>query len=364
MDLKTQITLLAALVRGSVDEVYPCLAASSVATDDFRAFLAYHQLLGFVGYVLCDHPLLEKMPEALREDLVTHARKLGWKNETARKTLPLVNTAFQETNTPFILLKGVHIALRYYGGLERRTFWDMDILVHPANLVKAQQQLFSCGYELASRVFVTDRLSRFFTHALDMRKPGGLDIDLHWKLANHPGLRLDYKAIWESSRTLTLEGHSFSVLSDEYVLAFLLISIVKDIERGSLRLRSMVDLYKILEMMDADTDWPRFFKDRGLEGVEVISMGALSVFFALFQVRPDEFPRLQQEVNTRSNTISDLEEALMLLQPRHFALQNKQWASGLYSVSRMGYLWWWGISLPARLIVHQPPRKPGKKARN
>jgi len=362
-ELRNHLAWLATSLRGSFEEMCRLFGTSPAAVDSARAFAAHHQLLGYCGYLLQDHAQREEIPSAFLGEVATHAKKLGRKNQQLQSTLPTIAAAFEQADVPFLLLKGPHIALRFYGGLERRTFWDMDLLVRPADLSLAHQLLSAQGYRKASRRFINERASRFFTHAYDYHKPHTLDIDLHWKLANHPGLRLNYASIWQSKQDLMLGGTSFSTLSDAYALTFLLIGIVKDFGRGSLRLRSMVDLYRILAALDRKTDWPRFFEDRKEEGSQELCFGALTVFFSLFQVRAEEFPRLFENIGVQLEPQPGLEEVLFLLQPGRFAMRNKRWASRYCATSRLGYAGWWALSLPARLVVHQKVRRRKPKTR-
>lgn len=354
--------MLAALLRGSVGTVCECLGASPSA-DGFRSFLAHHQLLGYCAFLLDRHPQRCDLPPSLLADLDTHSRKLAWKNERVLATLPEICGAFERGGVPFILLKGLYFALRLYGGVERRTFWDMDLLVHPEHLQSARQLLADQGYRQVSPVFFNERVSRYLTHAYDFRKEQAPDIDLHWKLASHPGLRLDYDAVWESRQALAWAGTSLFTLSDDYALTFLLIGIVKDLERGALRLRSMVDLYKLLQVMDPEMDWPLFFAHRKDEGVERLCLEVMRAFFSLLQIHPAELPRLQETVRARTGDLPEQREVMAMLEPQRFAFHNKRWASRLYATSRLGYAWWWALSLPARLVVYRPARKSQNRKR-
>lgn len=359
--LKDPIAVLAALVRGSVEAVKEYLASPAAHVDGFRAFMRHHQLLGYTDAVLRDHPLREALPASFVDDLEVHAQKLARKNQRVRETLPRVAEALAQADVPFLLLKGLHHALKYYGGMDRRTFWDMDVLVRPGDLFRAQQQLEALGYARTSPLFINARVSQYFTHAYDFRKPHALDIDLHWKLVNHPGLQLNYTAIWQTKQPLALDATTFDTLSDSYALTFLLVGIVKDIERGALRLRSLVDLYHMLQALDEDMAWPSFFEEREAEGIRPLCLAALALFWSVFEVPRGTFPRVKAALEQGHAVFPAREDALALLRPGRYALKNKRWAADLYATSRAGYAWWWAYSLPARWVVHKPTRKKKKK---
>jgi hypothetical protein len=90
------------------------------------------------------------------------------------------------------LLKGLYLAKRFYGDIDRHALWDIDILVRKENLPDAQKLLAASGYFRKSNVFLREDLSSYFTHAFDFAKKG-VSLDLHWALSSHPSYRLDYR---------------------------------------------------------------------------------------------------------------------------------------------------------------------------
>jgi hypothetical protein len=356
-----QIVAFYRLLTGDIEGSLERLTASPTAEKTFGAFLAHHQLLPSVNFLLRDHTLRDQFPENLLDLLQVNQEKLDRKNNRLQLTLPKVANAFGEAGIPFILLKGLHLALLYYGGIERRSFWDMDLLVQPERMDKARNLLISMGYTRKSGLFINQQLSTWFTHGQDFKKTGALSIDLHWMLFRHPGIRFDHDAIWSSREELELDGTRFQVLSAPYSLAFLLTGIIKDVERGSLRLRSVVDLHLILKRLAADMDWGSFIEAREREGIGSMSEAALGLYLSLFDPAEASFQGLREFLDSRGRDIPSSLTAVSLIQPDRFALHNKLWSSGQHSTSHITNAAWWAFSLPARLVIHRSTSRRRKK---
>ena len=267
--------------------------------------------------------------------------------------------AFSAAGQEFILLKGLYLAEKFYGAIDRRALWDIDILVKKEHLNHVQKLLVADGYVRKSRPFLREDLSSYFTHAFDFAKDN-MSVDLHWSLSTHSSYRLDYSRIWAQKQMFSIEGNAFVVLADEYEIVFNLLSTIRDLERGSLRLRSLVDLYMILKGTEGQLDWHVFFAHRKKENVCKISLSILSLFLSVFHCQA-EFPDLARAIEHERRTMrfDDRPNGAKLLEPSRFGLKQKLWASRLYETSILGFFSWWMISLPFRLSVY----KPGKFAR-
>jgi hypothetical protein len=363
MEQHTHIRALGLLVRGEPVEAVAQLQTNPAAEAAFASFLAHHQLLAYTGHIINDSGVEEQVPETLRDAIAVHRDKLSAKNARLAEALPRLSDGLERRGVPFILLKGLYLAKRFYGGIERRTFWDMDILVRPADVPEVHGFLGDLGYARVSTPFINDRLSRHFGHAYDYHRQGALDIDVHWKLANHPGLQFDYPGIWASRQTLQLGDTPFNALCDEQALAFLLVGILKDIERGGLRLRSLVDLYLAVSRLDPSLDWGEFFQRRAIEGTRAICVQVLVFMTAVLSLQPDEFPRMQRAVADQKPSPVTVRQLDRLLDPDRYAVAGKRWAAEVYAISRPAYAAWWAWSLPARLVLHGSANRRRKKRR-
>jgi len=157
----------------------------------------------------------------------------------------LLSRLLTSKGNDFIVLKAPYVATRFLGSIDRRQFYDLDILIRREDLQAVERLLCDCGYKRKSTVLFSRTLTTHFTHALDFAK-SNVALDLHWLLSANAAHSLDYNSIWRERQAFALQKHTFYVLSEEYEVVFSLISIFKDLERGVARLKAFVDLYFIL----------------------------------------------------------------------------------------------------------------------
>lgn len=349
--LHVHIDLLAALLKGR-----PGAAADLVRQPGFDCellgrFLAHHQLSGYVHTHLADDDLREHVPPALLAQCRTAFDKQAKTNERRLAELKRLNAQFAAAQQSFILLKGIYLGERFYRARALRTSWDIDLLVRREAMPPVQALLAEQGYRRISPVLLHEGLSRRFTHAFDYAR-GGVELDLHWALSDRPSFRIDYEALWERKQTYLLDGTRFFVLPDTYSLALNLTAAVSDLERGALRLRSLVDLFMLLRGLP-DMDWAAFFEQCRHERTAGVCQTMLALFLTVFDCR-DEFPALARALDRERLHLDGRDALVARLAPSRLALDNKLWASRLYAVPRARYALWWAASLPFRLTVYKP----------
>jgi hypothetical protein len=68
----------------------------------------------------------------------------------------------------------------------------------------------------------------------------------------------------------------------------------------------------------------------------------------------DRFPEVAGAVARQQQLVEAVssEHRHMLIEAKPGALRNKLWASGIYDCSRIHVFFWWLMSLPFRLAVH------------
>jgi hypothetical protein len=352
------IPLLVSLVKRDHQAARHHLSRGKFDVDLFYRFIMTHQLRGYTYTLVLDSPARDAFPPNLLKHLKElHRRQAERSNHLVKELIGLSN-AFSRERLQFILLKGPHLAVRFYDGLDRRIFWDLDILVRNDDFADAARLLGRCGFRRTSWVVFHEGLTRAFTHAFDFGKDG-LTIDLHWALANRPSFKINYGRVWETREPFLLNDVTFSVLSNDYTILLTIISIFRDIETGKLRLRSLVDLYLILKTTHNQIDWERFFAEREAENLLRVSTNVLDLFTRLFDCRT-EFPELRRALSQRhaSLTIPDDEAARALVGHGRVGLKRRLWASRLYEASRTHVFSWWAISLPFRRAVFRTGKLP------
>jgi hypothetical protein len=355
-------SLLIALAKGDRGRATEILDATAFGAADLGEFLRRNLLGGFLlSHLgnLVDHRFFT---DELREQLERHRRWLVRAAERTRDDVAELVGLLEEDECRVVLLKGLYLAERFYRGLDQRGSWDIDLLIRDADFPRAQQALRRAGFRRLSRTLLGESLSRRFVHGFDFERER-CKLDLHWAVVAHPAVRIDSEALWNSIRPTEVAGIQVHVLPDDLMLASHLVSALEDLQRGSLRLRSLLDIYKILQQLESTTDWPRFFADRDEQGLRRISHGMLSLFLDVFDAS-DEFPVLAAAMSAES--AAGEEEGSRPANPLAssvLGLRHKRWAAAQYEMSRTRLFVWWLASLPFRITVYQSD-KLGRRLRS
>ena len=346
------LAILSLILKGEQKTAAEYLRCNAAPVHQFIHFIEQQNLQLLLYSLLDGSPVQACLPQEYLRELKRFSLQHWARQEALVRELMAISNVFAAAGQEFILLKGAYLAIRFFGGIDRRPFFDLDLLVVRDSLPEAQQLLKDAGYERKSAILFNEALTTYFTHAFDYAKLG-TTLDLHWALSANAAHRLDYKAIWRERQNFVLKNQNFLVLSDEYELVFNLISIFKDLERGAARLKSFVDLYFILNALESKLDWDRFVENRRREKILGISINVLALFLDLLDCR-ERFPSVAQVVGREQALIKRVsaQERAAVLEASIGRLQNKLWTAGMYECSRLQLFLWWLISLPFRLAVH------------
>jgi hypothetical protein len=153
-----------------------------------------------------------------------------------------------------ILLKGAHLASTVYGEPALRPMADLDLLLHPPELERAERALCAVGYsstrvEPVADVCTTDHQLPILT------KDGGYPIELHWTpVALSIGARLDLEDLWSRAQPVTVDGEPALVLAPEDALLHICVhgGLQSLFDHG---LRPLLDVAAILDRHGATFDW-------------------------------------------------------------------------------------------------------------
>jgi hypothetical protein len=356
----SHLDLLMGLLTRDVGSVTTITTSSPPdVIGSFEGFARRNQLSGFLHTMTSDPATGAMLPAGLTAAFKRRHAMESRKRDLLHAELIRLIDVFSAAKVDCIVMKGPELARRFYGSDDRRCYWDLDLLVRHAALDDSRRLLTESGFERRSPMFFGERISIAVAHALDYAK-GEVGIDLHWKFSSHPSFRLNYERVWDRREAWILDGRTCNVLSAEDALTLNLLSSFKDIERGAFRVRSFVDLWMILQVIDANFSWDRFFSERNEENVRLICAGVLSLFLVLFQSAA-RFPRLARELERHGDARfqGTRMDAMQLIEPTFLGPARRLWASRLYQISRTRHLAWWALSLPVRLNVH----KPGKVKR-
>jgi hypothetical protein len=165
---------------------------------------------------------------------------------------------FQQNAIPIAAFKGPVLAYSVYGHLSLREFSDLDIMVHDADVPKAEGILTSCGY----RADFTDRdyRSAFLSHQgqYAFRHPKtAISVDLHWRLLPK-GVTFPLRSaeIWPRLGKVTIADRTIPTLADDHLALFLAAHGTKE---GWRDLAWVCDFAELLRQRQ-DMDWVAVFR--------------------------------------------------------------------------------------------------------
>ncbi len=149
-------------------------------------------------------------------------------------------------------LKGLPLALAYYGNVALRPMGDIDLAVRRADIQRALQVLGEIGFKPLHPIN-SDALH--YAHALPLRADDGRELDLHWDLIFDCGPGAE-AAFWSTSETFALVGHDIEMPNPTMMLLHTLIHGMRwNLEPP---VRWVPDAMQVLHRRSADIDWRGF----------------------------------------------------------------------------------------------------------
>jgi hypothetical protein len=119
--------------------------------------------------------------------------------------------------------------------------------------------------------------------------------------------------------------------------------------------KSVVDLFSVVERLDADINWPQFLEARDAENLLEISVNALAVLLMLCEC-DDRLPELRDTIAKRQHLVKvrDRAHALSLVGSSKHTPQNRRWYLNVYPGNKTAYLLWLatGVAVKPGLLEH------------
>lgn len=299
-------------VKGDEPALLKALGSGSFDSDEFYTFVRRHAVAAYFYLLLKDARLLSSLPSGLEGRLATVCDKQEVKTDRLLPEIHRLRDLFAGGALGVIFLKGPFLSKRFYGDPERRSYGDIDLLVRDrGDVIRSDALLREAGYTRRSIPLLGHRAAMRFVYHFEYRSERA-KIDLHWSLRSHFSYEIDYERVWATSGTEQLEG-DFRVLSPEYVILLLALSILGDYQKARVRLKFLLDLYMILRTVGDAADWEVFFDQRRHEGVSKISATVLDLTLSILDCR-HEFPNLASALLQYGNLV----ERAALAEPTEF----------------------------------------------
>jgi hypothetical protein len=370
LDYRTGIRLTRALAQGED----ACLDLVETVADfeaaALPAFLKAQNLREWFAPLAGSERGRRVLPDGLVAELeaIRHGQPL--RVEALVGLCEEVQAVFRPAGIHGLFLKGLYLAQRFYGDLERRQQYDVDVLVRPPDLERAVASLAELGFDTETER-ATVRFEEIRTMAprqapgtITVRRADGLRLDLHVRTKSRWFHGIDERAHWAERRTVLVRGLELDTLSDEHTLVLLIASICADLRRGASRAKHFLDLYLVLRTFGSDFDWEAFLERRRREGLLKTSVNVLALFLTLWDCA-DELPELASALTRRRRRleIHDAADAIALVSRPRRSLENLAWFRRLGSRTTLGYVYWSLVQdLPHTLSRSAASLRPGGPA--
>lgn len=131
---------------------------------------------------------------------------------------------FAANDIPALPYKGPLLAAAEYGGLARRKFCDLDILVHRAHVLRAKELLIARGYAPEYRLSPTHEAAWMRArNDINLRRSApSVVVELHWEvLPRRFCVPFDREQFWARAQTVRLGGRDVPTLAVEDLLLVL-----------------------------------------------------------------------------------------------------------------------------------------------
>jgi len=137
---------------------------------------------------------------------------------------------FEAHHIPVLPYKGPALAMALYGNLSLRPFCDLDLLIHPQDLIRVKLLLAAEGYDTLGVNDAQESANLWSDSERDfVRQDGKVVLDLHWRITpRFFPFELPVEELWERCQSLCLLGTTVSTLAPEDLLLALCVHGAKE----------------------------------------------------------------------------------------------------------------------------------------
>ncbi len=232
---KERALLLAALCPDP--QPFSLLLARTDACLDWDWILARakaHKVTALLASRVCSAAASPARSDEVTKTLQDAMREARERHVAAAQTLTAVASHLRSAGVPFLLVKGGLLTKWLYEDPARRRFYDLDLVVHPAQVDAAVQALAGLSYRVSGHsailgvhpknqkqsaiaAVIARQVSPYFHHEVDLvaADKSFLPVDLHWHILP-PGLSsLPADGLWQYAVDTELAGVAVRTLDRE-----------------------------------------------------------------------------------------------------------------------------------------------------
>lgn len=202
------------LLRQALDPATPprSLAVDEADAAELVAAARYHRVGGYLLRALrpgcAPEPVLAGLGADVAGAVARHMRTLADERRVGAALGPL--------GVDHLVVKGPVLAEHHHGGADLRSYRDLDLLVHGADLRAALDRLTGLGWGVVDRNW--DLLTEVRAGEVHLTSTLGTAVDLHWQLLFRESLRrelpVDVEAMLARARTVSVAGSPMRTLDE------------------------------------------------------------------------------------------------------------------------------------------------------
>lgn len=318
LESETDLNALLAIVQSALRDPQECrnafVPALSLLEASWPGILEYALKHGLAGLLYRTISKLDFISPAILAPIREAALEQASRNCFLVGELLEILSIFGRLQIEAVALKGPELALRFYGHLSTREFYDLDILVHPADIERARTALEERGYHAPPITSsIADLSRRGHNHLTFVRHDGAAEVEIHWALNTWlERAALEQTGIWSRVRGITIANQPVPVLCIEDTLLFLCIHGFK--HRWS-RLNWLIDIAYIVRSQEA-LDWGAVIRRSREVGCYRILLSGLGLAASLLgSVIPPDVEQLIQADPSTFNLVEQVRSAILHARP-------------------------------------------------
>ncbi|MDQ8199800.1 nucleotidyltransferase family protein [Pelagicoccus enzymogenes] len=190
-----------------------------------KGLLARHRVHVVFCAALKQMGLWERLPEKLRVELDTTARRLQLRQLALLAEFLRISKALRQEEVDFIALKGPVLSQLLYGNPTQRHCNDLDMLVRSSDIPDAIRVLSSIGFKqqdllgIASQPLKDPIWSRLY-HVQLIKD--GVKVELHWRLSRNDVLiNTPIEQLFASKQRVAVSGEEIYTLGKRHLVDYL-----------------------------------------------------------------------------------------------------------------------------------------------
>ena len=246
------------------------LTATGINWDLILERAAWHRLSCLVSHHLRTAGLSELVPQAVLQKLhrINYANLA--RNMLLQDGLSQILSAFNQEEIPIIVLKGAALLGTVYHDISLRPMSDLDILVQPQHLDRAeivalhQGYIYTSGHNVQESFKANSHQLPFLIHH---NKGIVLEIHQHIVDSNSP-YRFDLGGFWHRARPISILGSQALTLAPEDQLLHLSIHFIQDRRyHSNSALGQLCDISEVILHYGDSLDWnliEKFTEENGI----------------------------------------------------------------------------------------------------